>query len=100
MYFFDVAVEQTGVLVMQPVTLGFRVGRLCTCRTAPGVQFGYVGKEGNGRGIGFEAEIIVDFQRMYNRENETYNFLKRNVHFSLFFHPIKTKAFNHRLTGN
>jgi len=64
MYFFDVAVEQTGVLVMQPVILGFRVGRLCTCRTAPGVQFGYVGKEGNGRGIGFEAEIIVDFQRM------------------------------------
>ena len=36
----------------------------------------------------------------YNRENETYNFLKRNVHFSLFFHHIKTKAFNHRLTGN
>lgn len=22
---------------------------------------------------------------MYNRENETYNFLKRNVHFPLFF---------------
>ena len=36
----------------------------------------------------------------YNRENETYNFLKRNVHFSLFFSPIKTKAFNHRLAGN
>ena len=40
------------------------------------------------------------FDSIYNRENETYNFLKRNVHFSLFFHPIKTKAFNHRLTGN
>ena len=32
---------------------------------------------------------------VYNRENETYNFLKRNVQFSLFFHPIKAKAFNH-----
>lgn len=37
---------------------------------------------------------------MYNRENETYNFLKRNVQFSLFFHPIKAKAFNHHLSGN
>lgn len=36
----------------------------------------------------------------YNRENETYNFLKRNVQFSLFFHPIKAKAFNHHLSGN
>jgi len=36
----------------------------------------------------------------YNRENETYNFLKRNVQFSLFFHPIKVKAFNHHLSGN
>ena len=37
---------------------------------------------------------------IYNRENETYNFLKRNVQFSLFFHPIKAKAFNHHLSGN
>lgn len=37
---------------------------------------------------------------LYNRENETYNFLKRNVQFSLFFHPIKAKAFNHHLSGN
>lgn len=36
----------------------------------------------------------------YNRENETYNFLKRNVQFSLFFHPIKAKAFNHHSSGN
>lgn len=27
----------------------------------------------------------------YNRENETYNFLKRNVHFSLFFHLSKQR---------
>lgn len=38
--------------------------------------------------------------RIYNRENETYNFLKRNVQFSLFFHPTKTKAFNHHSSGN
>lgn len=37
---------------------------------------------------------------VYNRENETYNFLKRNVQFSLFFHPIKAKAFNHHSSGN
>lgn len=40
------------------------------------------------------------FFHSYNRENETYNFLKRNVQFSLFFHPIKAKAFNHHLSGN
>ena len=40
------------------------------------------------------------FSQRYNRENETYNFLKRNVQFSLFFHPIKAKAFNHHLSGN
>ena len=28
---------------------------------------------------------------MYNRENETYNFLKRNVQFSLFFTPSKQR---------
>lgn len=27
----------------------------------------------------------------YNRENETYNFLKRNVQFSLFFTPSKQR---------
>ena len=44
---------------------------------------------------------LEDFMKaMYNRENETYNFLKRNVQFSLFFHPIKAKAFNHHLSGN
>lgn len=41
-----------------------------------------------------------DNEDNYNRENETYNFLKRNVQFSLFFHPIKAKAFNHHLSGN
>lgn len=41
-----------------------------------------------------------DLTETYNRENETYNFLKRNVQFSLFFHPIKAKAFNHHLSGN
>lgn len=40
------------------------------------------------------------YDDVYNRENETYNFLKRNVQFSLFFHPIKAKAFNHHLSGN
>ena len=40
------------------------------------------------------------FTLLYNRENETYNFLKRNVQFSLFFHPIKAKAFNHHSSGN
>lgn len=44
--------------------------------------------------------IPLSFIRLYNRENETYNFLKRNVQFSLFFHPIKAKAFNHHLSGN
>lgn len=29
---------------------------------------------------------------MYNRENETYNFLKRNVQFSLFFSPHQSKG--------
>lgn len=28
---------------------------------------------------------------IYNRENETYNFLKRNVQFSLFFTPSKQR---------
>ena len=28
---------------------------------------------------------------IYNRENETYNFLKRNVHFSLFFTTSKQR---------
>lgn len=31
------------------------------------------------------------FLSMYNRENETYNFLKRNVQFSLFFTPSKQR---------
>ena len=44
--------------------------------------------------------VIALFYLFYNRENETYNFLKRNVQFSLFFHPIKAKAFNHHLSGN
>ena len=44
--------------------------------------------------------IVPNFCYYYNRENETYNFLKRNVQFSLFFHPIKAKAFNHHLSGN
>lgn len=50
----------------------------------------------------FEAKWFkCNFGRnKYNRENETYNFLKRNVQFSLFFHPIKAKAFNHHLSGN
>lgn len=43
---------------------------------------------------------IIIIGCIYNRENETYNFLKRNVQFSLFFHPIKAKAFNHHLSGN
>lgn len=43
---------------------------------------------------------LVTIDNIYNRENETYNFLKRNVQFSLFFHPIKAKAFNHHLSGN
>lgn len=47
-----------------------------------------------------ESRSRFAFIRMYNRENETYNFLKRNVQFSLFFHPIKAKAFNHHLSGN
>lgn len=46
-----------------------------------------------------KMEIII-CKFSYNRENETYNFLKRNVQFSLFFHPIKAKAFNHHLSGN
>lgn len=46
-------------------------------------------------------EIFTEYPiSYYNRENETYNFLKRNVQFSLFFHPIKAKAFNHHLSGN
>ena len=28
-------------------------------------------------------------RRFYNRKNETYNFSKRNVHFSRFFAPCK-----------
>lgn len=51
--------------------------------------------------IGVFCEILNnEFNGKYNRENETYNFLKRNVQFSLFFHPIKAKAFNHHLSGN
>lgn len=46
------------------------------------------------------AELTYFSTFFYNRENETYNFLKRNVQFSLFFHPIKAKAFNHHLSGN
>lgn len=45
-------------------------------------------------------QYVVLLITIYNRENETYNFLKRNVQFSLFFHPIKAKAFNHHLSGN
>lgn len=45
-------------------------------------------------------DFTYDVYTTYNRENETYNFLKRNVQFSLFFHPIKAKAFNHHLSGN
>ena len=39
------------------------------------------------------ADIIdAEFSsRWYNRENETYNFLKRNVQFSLFFTPSKQR---------
>lgn len=48
--------------------------------------------------VGKEEVSKIDY--IYNRENETYNFLKRNVQFSLFFHPIKAKAFNHHLSGN
>ena len=44
--------------------------------------------------------FFVVFICWYNRENETYNFLKRNVQFSLFFHPIKAKAFNYCSSGN
>lgn len=47
-----------------------------------------------------EDELNEFIELQYNRENETYNFLKRNVQFSLFFHPIKAKAFNHHLSGN
>lgn len=46
------------------------------------------------------APLYKTHKYHYNRENETYNFLKRNVQFSLFFHPIKAKAFNHHLSGN
>lgn len=50
--------------------------------------------------ITVEDYHFVENLYIYNRENETYNFLKRNVQFSLFFHPIKAKAFNHHLSGN
>lgn len=49
---------------------------------------------------GMKEKYGAKFVHLYNRENETYNFLKRNVQFSLFFHPIKAKAFNHHLSGN
>lgn len=52
-----------------------------------------------GSGEKYLSELRTSFN-IYNRENETYNFLKRNVQFSLFFHPIKAKAFNHHLSGN
>lgn len=50
-------------------------------------------------GVKFSVPLKI-YPVKYNRENETYNFLKRNVQFSLFFHPIKAKAFNHHLSGN
>jgi hypothetical protein len=36
---------------------------------------------------------LIDREKglVYNRENETYNFLKRNVQFSLFFTPSKQR---------
>lgn len=41
------------------------------------------------------AQKIIDLSGKwsfsYNRENETYNFLKRNVQFSLFFTPSKQR---------
>lgn len=55
---------------------------------------------GNALNAGMKQCRYEWIARMYNRENETYNFLKRNVQFSLFFHPIKAKAFNHHLSGN
>lgn len=39
-----------------------------------------------------ELSRILDAEGVnYNRENETYNFLKRNVQFSLFFTPSKQR---------
>lgn len=35
--------------------------------------------------------LLVNPYPIYNRENETYNFLKRNVHFSLFFTTSKQR---------
>ncbi len=45
--------------------------------------------------IAIEYQIPLTSKRIdfiiYNRENETYNFLKRNVQFSLFFTPSKQR---------
>ncbi len=43
---------------------------------------------GNVEKIAYTAK---DFLNIYNRKNETYNFLKRNVQFSLFFTPSKQR---------
>lgn len=37
------------------------------------------------------AYVVYFSVMIYNRENETYNVLKRNVHFSLFFHLSKQR---------
>lgn len=38
-----------------------------------------------------DKDELEQYLSMYNRENETYNFLKRNVQFSLFFTPSKQR---------
>lgn len=38
-----------------------------------------------------KLHLIIYIAFAYNRENETYNFLKRNVQFSLFFTPSKQR---------
>ncbi len=42
-----------------------------------------------GYGLGDMSSSM--FWKIYNRKNETYNFLKRNVQFSLFFTPSKQR---------
>ena len=45
----------------------------------------------SGRTATPDAHPAIEKGPSYNRENETYNFLKRNVQFSLFFTPSKQR---------